>query len=104
MARPVTSLGQNADLRGQDLVTGRGHLHQLQPLVVPQDSQTWQLPARFIFTPQPKHIGASWSTGTDEPSICGSSLAAATDSAVGAVGTAGAASASSSAAVRSSIV
>jgi len=32
---------------------------QLQPLVLPQLGQAWQLPARFICTPHCMHIGAS---------------------------------------------
>ena len=32
---------------------------QLQPLVLPQLGQAWQLPARIICTPQVMHIGAS---------------------------------------------
>ena len=34
-------------------------IRQLQPLVLPQPSQTWQEPAGRIFVPQVKHIGAS---------------------------------------------
>ena len=63
------------------------HPHQLQPLVAPQLSQTWQLPARFILTPHDRHSGASVSTGTLLPSKVGSSLAVATACGDGAVGT-----------------
>jgi hypothetical protein len=64
-------------------------LPQLQPLVVPQDSQTWQAPARFILMPHSKHIGASWSTGTELPWSFGIGAACATACGDGAVGTAG---------------
>jgi len=34
-------------------------MRQLQPLVLPQLGQAWQLPARIICTPHCMHIGAS---------------------------------------------
>ena len=37
-------------------------IDQLQPLVVPQLGQAWQLPARCMVTPHCMHIGASWLT------------------------------------------
>ncbi len=63
--------------------------HYEQPLVVPQLSHTWQAPARCILIPQSKHIGASWSTGTEDTVISGIGSDFATASAVGAVGTSG---------------
>ena len=46
-------------------------IHQLQPLVLPQPSQTWQEPAGRILVPQVMHRGES----TAEPVICSSSSA-----------------------------